>query len=132
MTEGRTQFVYAGFGITSCVFVENDVGVRLRRDANELRRLVYRFAVSAVAVAVAYGPKFSATGGGKDSRGRFALLNFCDARQHVECFRNFLDHRAAYDLFAGRKSVQHRVVAEVINRARNSGRAAEDVINRAG
>ena len=47
----------------------------------------------AVTVAIADGPKFSATGGGKDSRRSFALFNFCDARQHVECFRDFLDNR---------------------------------------
>jgi len=40
----------------------------------------------------------------------FALLNSCDARQHVECFRYFLDHRFTYDWFAGRESVQHCVV----------------------
>src|SRR6184192_3956471 len=84
-----------------------------------------------VAVAITSGPKLSATGRGKDSRRRFALFNFRDTRQHVEGFGDFLNDRATNDLFTGRKTVQQRVVAQVIDRARNPGRAAKDVIERA-
>src|SRR5438045_9649033 len=89
-----------------------------------------RTAVS-VAVAITSGPKLSATGRGKDSRWRFALFDFRDPRQHIECFRDFLNDRATDDLLTARKTVQQRVVAQVIDRARNSGRAAKDVIDRA-
>src|SRR5205823_13383555 len=85
----------------------------------------------AVAVAITGRPKLSATGRGKDARRRFALFNFREARQHVESFGDFLNDRATNDLFTGRKTVQQGVVAKVIDRARNSGRAAKDIIDRA-
>src|SRR2546423_874424 len=81
-------------------------------------------------------PKFRATRSSEDASRSFALLaqlspHVC-AWQHVECVCNLFYDRAAYSSFASSVASQQSVIAQVINLARDSFRAAEDVINRAG
>src|SRR5436190_13499526 len=85
-----------------------------------------------VSVSVALRPEFGATRSGEDSRRRFGLFEPGRAWQDVEGFGNFLNDRAVDHLITRGEPIQHRVVADVVNRARNSRGAAKDVIDSAG
>src|SRR5215216_2370967 len=85
------------------------------------------------AAAGARGPQLRAARGRENTRRGLALLAHLPAavraRQHVELVRDLFDNRAADYFLARAEARQERVVAEVVNLARDAFRAAEDVVN---
>ena len=85
-----------------------------------------------VSIAVTHRPEFGATGSRENPGRQFMRLNLWGPRQNVERLGDLLNDGATDHRVTLGEAVQHRVIADVVNRARNSRRAAEDVVNRAG
>src|SRR5881394_2042830 len=114
----------------------NDYVVRVGRNPHELLRfrlgrMTVTIAVS-VSIAVTHRPEFGATGSRENPGRRFMRFNLWGPWQNVESLGDLLNDGAADHRVTLGEAVQHRVIADVVNRARNSRRAAEDVVNRAG